>query len=260
VSETALLTTEGLGVQFGGLRAVHQVSLTVRPGDFVGLIGPNGAGKTTVFNLITGTVRRTAGSIKFRNREIAGKRPDQIARLGISRTFQNIRLFTKMTALENVAIGLHRVPRYSIAAAFLRLPSVARSDREVREQAMSYLEQLGIARFAGDQAGGLPYGIQRKLEIARALATQPELLLLDEPAAGMNNEECLELNNLLRRIHRDSKLTVVLIEHHMDVVMEICSRIYVLQLGEVLAEGAPAEIQANPAVVQAYLGKRRQAQ
>jgi branched-chain amino acid transport system ATP-binding protein len=254
-----VLELRGLGVQFGGLKAVNDVTLTVDKGDFLGLIGPNGAGKTTIFNLVTGAVKPTAGQIVFKGQSIVGLRPDLIHHRGISRTFQNIRLFTQMTALENVAIALHSRPRYTIWESFLRTRRVARSDAELRAQAQEYLDLVGLGHYARERAGNLPYGLQRKLEIARSLAARPDLLLLDEPAAGMNNEECTGLVAFLRRLHQDTGLTIVMIEHHMNVVMELCPRILVLNLGERLAEGTPKEIQSNPAVIKAYLGERRQA-
>lgn len=252
-----VLATRDLSVQFGGLKAVSRVNLAVTRGDLVGLIGPNGAGKTTIFNLITGAVAPTEGQIVFKGRSVGGKRPDVLARLGISRTFQNIRIFPQMSVLENVAIGLHSVPKYTIPEALLRLPRAVRSDREVNRKALEHLARVGLADHQDDKAGSLPYGLQRKLEIARALATSPDLLLLDEPAAGMNNEECQGFISFLHELHRETGLTIVLIEHHMNVVMDLCPRIYVLNLGEVLAEGDPHEIQSNPAVIKAYLGERR---
>lgn len=254
-----VLELKGLGVQFGGLKAVNEIDLAVHEGDFLGLIGPNGAGKTTIFNLVTGAVKPTAGEILFKGETVIGQRPDVIHHRGISRTFQNIRLFTQMSALENVAIALHSQPRYSIWEAFIRPPRVAKSDAELRVQAQAYLDMVGLGGYTKERAGNLPYGLQRKLEIARSLAARPDLLLLDEPAAGMNNEECASLVTFLRQLHRDTGLTIVMIEHHMNVVMELCPRIYVLNLGERLAEGSPKEIQSNPAVIKAYLGERRQA-
>jgi len=256
-TDEIILQTRDLSVQFGGLKAVNRVNLTVTRGDLLGLIGPNGAGKTTIFNLITGSLVPTEGEIIFRGHQIGGKRPDVIARMGISRTFQNIRLFPQMSVLENVAIGLHAAPKYTVLEALFRLPRAVRSDREVNRKAMEHLERVGLAEYHDAKAGSLPYGLQRKLEIARAMATSPQLLLLDEPAAGMNNEECQSFIAFLRQLHRETGLSIVLIEHHMNVVMDLCPRIYVLNLGEVLAEGDPREIQRNPAVIRAYLGERR---
>ncbi|MDL2327223.1 ABC transporter ATP-binding protein [Ruminococcaceae bacterium OttesenSCG-928-A11] len=252
------LEVREMSVRFGGLLANDSVSFKVEEGAFYGLIGPNGAGKTTVFNTITGSVAPTEGDILFCGDSLLKKRPDQIAAMGISRTFQNIRLFSQMTAQENVEIGMHTRPKYSRLSAALGLPIVRRTEREVRQKAAELLERLNLLPYQDMKAGNLPYGIQRKLEIARALATQPRLLLLDEPAAGMNNDECGELVNLLTRIHKDFGLTIVLIEHHMDVVVELCDRICVLNLGKVLTEDAPRQVQDDPRVIAAYLGNRRQ--
>ena len=248
----------GLTVQFGELKAVNNVSFAVNRGEFFGLIGPNGAGKTTCFNAMTGGIPGATGQITFNGRSVMGKRPMEICYMGISRTYQNIRLFPQMTALENVQIGLHAIPKYSRLAAALNLPVVRRVEKECMEQAHALLERFGLEDYAGMTAGNLPYGLQRKLEIARALATRPQFLLLHEPAAVMNNDECNELVALLKKTHRDFDLTTILIEHHMDLVVNLCDRICVLNVGEVLANGLPAEIQSDPAVVKAYLGNRRQ--
>lgn len=253
----AALTVSNLTIRFGGLCAVDNVSVHIDEGEFVGLIGPNGAGKTTFFNSITGNLVPTEGVITYKGKSLVKKGPDQISHMGISRTFQNIRIFPKMTVLENVCLPLHSQPTYNIFAAFLGLPSTKREDKRIKEEAMSFLERLGIAEYQEYQAGTLAYGLQRRLEIARALAAHPTLLLLDEPAAGMNNDECNELVELLRSIHRDYHLTVMLIEHHIDVVLNLCDRIYVLNLGKLLTEGTPSEIQSNPDVIRAYLGERR---
>jgi branched-chain amino acid transport system ATP-binding protein len=254
-----LLTLREVSVQFGGVRAVHHVSLSLQPGEFVGLIGPNGAGKTTLFNLITSSVRPTAGHILFKGNSIVGRSPDRLSHLGISRTFQNIRLFPQMTVFENVALGLHSAPLYSLPEAFVRTPRARRAEREVEQTARELLAWVDLAGYARERAGNLPYGLQRRLELARAMATGPELLLLDEPAAGMNEEECADLVSLIRRIHEARQYAIILIEHHMNVVMDLCarSRIYVLHLGELLAVGSPAEIQSDPRVIQAYLGERK---
>lgn len=244
-------------IAFGGLKAIDDVKVHVNEGEFVGLIGPNGAGKTTFFNSITGNVTPTSGSISFDGHDLAKKRPDQISHYGISRTFQNIRIFPKMTVLENVMIPMHSTPRYSIWAALMGLPVVKKTRAENEEKAMEYLRDLGLEEYRDREAGTLAYGLQRRLEIARALAAKPKLLLLDEPAAGMNNDECDELVALLKRIHKNYNLTIVLIEHHIDFVVKLCSRIYVLNLGKLLAEGDPTSIKKNPDVVKAYLGERR---
>ncbi len=254
-----ILEVRDLTVDFGGVRAVNKVSFALKPGEFVGLIGPNGAGKTTVFNLITNAIRATSGEIIFKGKSILGKSPDQICRLGISRTFQNIRLFPQMTAYENVELGLHSTPRYSFAEAFVRTPHARRIESQTRQQAHALLELVDLEEHANKRAASLPYGLQRRLEIARAMAASPDLLLLDEPAAGMNEDECVDLVQLIRRIHQEKKYTMIMIEHHMKVVMDLCagSRIYVLNLGSFLAVGGPEEIQTNPAVVRAYLGERK---
>ena len=254
-----ILDIQNLTVDFGGVRAVNNISFSLQPGEFVGLIGPNGAGKTTVFNLITNSIRATAGSISFKGRSILSKSPDKICRLGISRTFQNIRLFPQMTAYENVELGLHNTPRYTLAEAFIRTPRALRIETDTRRQAHELLELVNLEEHADQRASSLPYGLQRRLEMARAMAARPALLLLDEPAAGMNEDECEELIQLIRRIHDEKKYTMIMIEHHMKVVMDLCtgSRIYVLNLGSFLAVGSPEQIQSNPDVIKAYLGERK---
>ncbi len=256
-----ILSIRHLTVDFGGVRAVNDVSFSLRNGEMVALIGPNGAGKTTIFNLITNAVQPTGGEILLNGRNILGKSPDQICRLGISRTFQNIRLFPQMTAYENVELGLHSTPRYSLAEAFLRTARARRIESDTRQKALELLEMVNLQEHAHARASSLPYGLQRRLEIARAMATSPQLLLLDEPAAGMNEDECNELIELIRKIHNLMKYTIIIIEHHMAVVMELCrdSRIYVLNLGSLLTVGAPQEIQNNPDVIKAYLGERKNA-
>ncbi len=252
-----ILEIKNLTIQFGGLRAVNNVSANVEENDFLGIIGPNGAGKTTMFNAITGNQVPTSGTAEFMSKNLINKDPDEILHMGISRTFQNIRVFPKMTVLENVSIPLHSIPNYNVFSAMLGLPYTKRRDQAIREEAMEYLHELGIEEYAAHQAGALSYGLQRRLEIARALAARPKMLLLDEPAAGMNTNECAELIAMLNGIHQKHNLAIVLIEHHVDVVLELCKRIYVLHLGEMLAEGTPKEIQSNPDVVRAYLGERR---
>lgn len=251
------VVVKNLCIQFGELKAVNNVNFTVQQGEFFGLIGPNGAGKTTCFNAMTGGIPNATGEILFDGKSVMKKRPGDICRMGINRTYQNIRLFPKMSVRENVEIGLHADPQYSRLAAMLNLPIVRRVERECHEKAHALLERFGLDQHSEMVAGNLPYGLQRKLEIARALATNPKFLLLDEPAAGMNNDECNELVELLRKTHEDFKLTTILIEHHMDLVVSLCDRICVLNVGEVLAEGKPNEIQNNPDVIKAYLGNRR---
>ena len=254
-----ILEVRNLTVDFGGVRAVNNVSLALQAGELVGLIGPNGAGKTTVFNLITNSVKATSGEILFKERSILGKTPDQICRLGISRTFQNIRLFPQMTAYENVEMGLHNTPLYTIFESFFRTPRARTIEKNTRKRALELLEIVDLKEYSHERASSLPYGLQRRLEMARAMATRPELLLLDEPAAGMNDDECKDLVQLVRRIHNEMKYTIIVIEHHMNVVMDLCtgSHIYVLNLGSLMSTGSPAEIQSNPDVIKAYLGERK---
>ena len=256
-SQTPILDVSHMSIAFGGLRALEDVSVQVNENEFVGLIGPNGAGKTTFFNSITGYIRPSEGKILFNGENLVRKPPSKIANYGISRTFQNIRLFPKMTVLDNVSIPMHSTPEYSVWAAMLGLPSVKRVQIDTEKRALEFLSIMGLVEHKDRQAGTLPYGLQRRLEIARALAASPKLLLLDEPAAGMNNDECNELIELLRGIYKTFNLTVVMIEHHIDIVMKLCSRIYVLNLGKVLAEGTPKQIQTDPQVIKAYLGERR---
>jgi len=257
---TPILSARHLGMQFGGLRAVHDFSLELNAGELVGLIGPNGAGKTTVFNMLTGVYEPTEGTIELANGKggvqvISGLPPHKITRKGVARTFQNIRLFKSMTVWENVAIAHHfRVP-YSLAQAFLRLPPFGKAEAELRQEIQELLTIFKIETKADWQAANLPYGEQRKLEIVRALASKPSVLLLDEPAAGMNPQETLELMELIRFIKDRYHLTVLLIEHDMNLVMGICERLVVLDYGRTIAQGLPAAIRANPVVIKAYLGE-----
>jgi branched-chain amino acid transport system ATP-binding protein len=254
-----ILTIKNLTVDFGGVRAVNNVSLSLKPGEMVALIGPNGAGKTTVFNLITNAIKPTSGEIFLNGQSIKGISPDRICRMGISRTFQNIRLFPQMTAYENVELGLHSHPLYTLGEAFFRTPRARQAELNTRKKALELLEIVNLKEHANAKASSLPYGLQRRLEIARAMATSPHLLLLDEPAAGMNEDECNELIQLIRHIHNTMHYTIIIIEHHMAVVMDLCqgSRIYVLSLGSLLAVGSPEQIQNNPQVIKAYLGERK---
>jgi len=250
-----VLELRGVTKCFGGITACKDITFNLEEGRIMGLIGPNGAGKTTAFNLITGVYGLTGGSIIFNDQVITGKRPDQIVRLGIARTFQNIRLFKNLSVLDNVCIAVDCHETYLLGAAFLRLGSVRKRERAIQEQAMEYLVAVGLDGKASARADSMPYGLQRKLEIARALALKPRLLLLDEPAAGMNPEESLDLAELIRSLHQRFKLTTLLIEHHMDVVMSLCERIYVMNFGVRLAEGTAEEIQSDPEVLRAYLGE-----
>jgi len=251
----AILAITGLTVAFGGVMALCEADLTVAKGSVTAIIGPNGAGKTTLINAITGMVAPSAGIIMLAGRDVtrlpAWKRP----RAGVARTFQNLEIFSNMTALENVLTGAHRLIRYSVLDSLLRTPRFARGESRARERAMGLLAFVGLAEAANLAAGQLPYGSQRLLELARALALEPDLLLLDEPAAGMNIRETRELGRLIRRVRDELGVTVALIEHDMELVMDLSDHIAVLNFGEVIATGTPSEIQKNPQVVAAYLGE-----
>jgi branched-chain amino acid transport system ATP-binding protein len=244
----------GLTKQFGGLRVLDEVSFQVPEGLIYGLIGPNGAGKTTLFNLVTGILQTTAGTVHLGDRLLTGLPPHQITRAGIGRTFQNIRIFREMTLLENVLVGMHDHLRYGLAGTFFALPSHRREERRGKERALELLSWVNLEEKARLEAGSLSYGEQRKLELARALATEPKVLLIDEPAAGMNPAETEELMAEITRINQRG-YTILLIEHDMRLVMGLCQRIAVLNFGELIAEGPPEAIRCNPDVIEAYLGK-----
>jgi branched-chain amino acid transport system ATP-binding protein len=253
-STAPVLSVRDLSRSFRGLHALADYQVDLEDGEILGVIGPNGAGKTTLFNVITGFIRPTTGTISFRGHDLSGKGPDAILRSGIARTFQNIRMFSSMTVLENVLTAQQVCKSSSFVESILSLPSFLRIEREMKDAALAHLASLGLDRYADQSATSLAYGLQRKLEIARALATGPSILLLDEPAAGMNHYETAELTGFIREIRERHELTVVVIEHDMSLIMRLCDRIQVLNYGRIIAEGNPAEIRVNPAVIEAYLG------
>lgn len=251
----AMLEVTSLGISFGGLRAVDELSMKIEEGGLVGLIGPNGAGKTTVFNMLTGVYRPTDGGIRLDGQNLIGKKPHDICKMGVARTFQNIRLFSNLSVLDNVKTGLHNEITYTLAESLLHLGSYRKKERAMDKRAIELLEVFGLESVADYRAANLPYGKQRKLEIARALATDPKLLLLDEPAAGMNPNETKELMETIELVRKKFGVTVLLIEHDMKLVSGICEYLYVLNFGRLLAEGTPAQVLSNPEVVTAYLGE-----
>ncbi|MBB5148876.1 MULTISPECIES: ABC transporter ATP-binding protein [Ureibacillus] len=250
-----LLKLENIGIQFGGLKAVQNVNMYLNKGELVGLIGPNGAGKTTTFNMLTGVYVPTEGEITFNGQSIKGLKPYQVSHKGISRTFQNIRLFKDLTVLDNVKIANHQLAKHSILSSILRLPTHFKGEATMEKESIEFLKIFELDVYKDELAKNLPYGMQRRLEIARALAAGPKLLLLDEPAAGMNPQETQELMDLIALIRKEFDLTILLIEHDMSLVMGICERIYVLDHGQLIAEGTSEEIRNNPKVIEAYLGE-----
>lgn len=256
-----VLRVKDLTISFGGIVAVSNINMEVEKGQIAGVIGPNGAGKTTFFNLLTGIYKPTSGEIEYdlkKNITTKQLKPHRIASYGISRTFQNIRLFKEMTVLENVLIGYHNNLNYTVFSSFFRLPGFFKGERKAREEACELLKVMGLYNKKDELAKNLPYGEQRKLEIARALATKPQVLLLDEPAAGMNPQETSDLTQLIRTIRKDFNLTIILIEHDMSLVMDICEKIFVFDYGKLIAKGTPLEVQNNPEVIKAYLGEEEE--
>ena len=251
----ALLSIKNLGIQFGGLRAVDEFNLEIEKGELYGLIGPNGAGKTTVFNMLTGVYKPTAGEIILDGKNITGKKQIEINKLGVARTFQNIRLFSQLSVLDNVKAGLHNQYKYSTFSGIFRLPTFFKTEKKMNTRAMELLKVFDLQDEADLLASNLPYGKQRKLEIARALATNPKLLLLDEPAAGMNPNETAELMDTIKFVRKEFDMTILLIEHDMRLVSGICEKLTVLNFGKVLAQGKTSEVLSNPEVITAYLGE-----
>ena len=250
-----VLDVRNLGIDFGGLTAVDEFNMTIGPTEISGLIGPNGAGKTTIFNLLTSVYQPTRGSILVKGIDTKGMDTAKVNKLGVARTFQNIRLFGDMTALDNVKVGMHNEIKCSFLESILRLPGYFKAEKKANAKAMELLEFMGLADIADQKAGSLPYGVQRRLEIARALASNPAIILLDEPAAGMNPSETTELMHQIRRIRDHFQIAIFLIEHDMSLVMNVCEGIVVVNYGKIIAKGTPEEIKNNPAVIEAYLGR-----
>lgn len=253
-----VLDVRNLGIDFGGLTAVDSFNITIGPTEIAGLIGPNGAGKTTIFNLLTGVYQPTRGSVLVNGIDIKGMPVHKVNKLGIARTFQNIRLFSEMTALDNVKVGMHNEIKCSFLASLFRLPSYYRAEAAANLKAMELLEFMGLGDVADQKAGSLPYGVQRRLEIVRALATNPSIILLDEPAAGMNPSETTELMHQIRRIRDTFHIAIFLIEHDMNLVMNVCETIAVVNYGKIICKGTPDQVRQNPAVIEAYLGREEE--
>lgn len=256
IDKPPVLDVRNLGIDFGGLTAVDGFNITIGPTEISGLIGPNGAGKTTIFNLLTSVYQPTRGSILLKGIDTKGMTAAKVSRMGIARTFQNIRLFNDMTALDNVKVGMHKDIHCPFICSLLHLPPYQKSEKQANEKAMEILKFMGLADAAFTKAGSLPYGVQRRLEIARALATDPAILLLDEPAAGMNPSETAELTEQIRRIRDTYQIAIFLIEHDMNLVMNVCEGIAVVNYGRIIAKGTPDQIKNDPAVIEAYLGRK----